>query len=62
MKTMFTHTVFEILLFEVRLVLGLAQRVPGSEKVTRLRGFEWFLIFFILLNLFRTGEMEKLDF
>ena len=62
MKTMFTHTVFEILLFEVRLVLGLAQRVPGSERVTRLRDFEWFLIFFILLNLFRTGKMEKLDF
>ena len=30
---MFTLTVFEILLFEGRSVLGPAQRVPGSERV-----------------------------
>ena len=33
MKTMVTVTVFEILLFEDRSVLGPTQRVPGSKKV-----------------------------
>ena len=32
-KTAFTVTVFEILLFEGRSVLGPAQRVPASERV-----------------------------
>ena len=32
-KTVFTATVFEILLFEGRSVLGPAQRVPASERV-----------------------------
>ena len=36
MKTMFYLTVLEILLFKGRLLLGPAQRVPGSERVTFL--------------------------
>ena len=32
-KSMFTVNVFQILLFEVRLVLGHAERVLGSERV-----------------------------
>ena len=32
-KTICTLTVFEILLFGGRSVLGAAQRVPGSERV-----------------------------
>ena len=30
---MFTHTIFEILLFKGRSALGTAQRAPGSERV-----------------------------
>ena len=33
MKAIFTHTVFEILLFEGRLVLSPAQQITGSERV-----------------------------
>ena len=37
-KTMFTLTVFNILLFEGRSVLGPTHRVPGSERVLGLKG------------------------
>ena len=33
MKTMITLTIFEILLFEGKPVLGPAERVPGSERI-----------------------------
>ena len=35
---MFTLTVFEILLFEGRSVLGPAQRLPESESVNQVTG------------------------
>ena len=37
-KTMFTLTIYKILLFEGRSVLGPARRVPGSERVQGLKG------------------------
>ena len=37
MKAMFTLTIFGILLFEGRLILGPTHRAPGSERVNVAR-------------------------
>ena len=33
-----------------------------TPVMKELRGFEWFLNFFILFNPFITGKIEKIDF
>ena len=43
-------------------MFGFCWNCLKSDFLTRLRGFEWFLIFFILFNPFSNWKFEKLDF
>ena len=74
LRTIFTLTVYKVLFFESRLVLGAVQQIPGSKMfgfwqtclksycLTSLEVSKELQYFVILLNAFSNKKFEKLNF